>query len=189
MEIAKIKMAVVSENYKNDGEPVADLLARYFPERISFVQFCQRFKGDKMQTSEFFLALETACIAEKPDMVLIIRDLDSDKKLKLRNDYFEQCKASIAETAPVFLLFVYEIEALALADLKTTEAFYRLKKPVHFTKTPEKQTNPKGFLQTYTDYTESDMRELVTLFDLNALKTYPIWADFIENIAQQISIL
>jgi hypothetical protein len=187
MAIAKLKMAVVSENYRNDGEPIADLLTRYFPDKISIIQFCKRFKGDKLQTADFFLELEASCKAEKPDIVLIVRDLDSDKKQKLRNEYFEQCKANITEIQSVFLLFVYEIEALALADLKTVETFYYLKKPIIFTKTPEKQTNPKDFLQKNTNYSESDMRELVALFDLNQLKNYTVWADFIENMQTQIS--
>ena len=186
MEINHVKIGIVSENYKNDGEPIAMLLGRYLKGKAVFMQFCKNLNGNQLDTFKAFTMLENECKKQKPDIVLFIRDLDSDKKQKLRTIYFEKCKSCIEETQTVFLLFVYEIEALALADLKTVEAFYHLKKPIQFTKTPEKQTNPKGFLQENTTYSESDMRELVQIFNLNELKTYTVWNDFIENISSKI---
>ena len=66
-----------------------------------------------------------------PDIVIFIRDLDGletdtdfkEKKAK-RQEYFTKSK-SVVDKKALYLLNIYEIEALILADIEAFNAFYK----------------------------------------------------------------
>ena len=185
-----LKIGIISEHHSNDGEPIATLLQRYFPEKAKFEQLCRGYRGDRLDTEECFIDLEAQYLEFNPDLIVFVRDLDNEQKREIRSDYFEKCTACDYIKQQIHLLFVYEIEALVLADLDVTTRFYYLKKSLKAVKSPVKETNPKDFLKAAVleatgkkrKYTESDMRELAKLFDLELLKkNYPIWKDFIAK--------
>ncbi len=196
-----LRIGIISEHHKNDGEPIATLLQRYFHEKttllqrysrenVKFEQLCSRYRSDRLDTKECFIDLKAQCSAFNPDIIIFVRDLDSERKRETRATYFEKCTACAYIKQQIHLLFVYEIEALILADLDVTTQFYHLKKPLQLAKSLVKETNPKGFLKAAIweaterkmEYSESDMRELATVLDLELLeKNYPIWSDFIAN--------
>ncbi len=174
------KIGIISENYRNDGIPIAELLQRYFDEPIEFLQFCKDFKGDRIETEESLDDLAFSFEFYQPDFVLVIRDLDNDKNRKSRHTFFEKCKTVTNDKAQ-HLLLVYMIEALAIIDFETTEKHYN--KTIKYADRPSNNKSAKESLQNLFGYKESDMRSLVAKFDTNILiEKYAVWRDFIQNI-------
>lgn len=180
-----IKIGIVSENPHNDGTPIADLLERYFPEKASYTQLLPRFRGSQLGNDDFIRALET--IFEEDDLafIILIKDLDRDANRKKCNEVFEKCKCATNEKIE-FLLFEYMIEALAIADIATTCFKYK-KKPHEIRITANTKNAKKALIDTF-GYEESDMRDLVQLFDIEKLKTYPIWQTFIKKMTEKVNI-
>lgn len=178
------KIAIISENHRNDGEPIAALLQKYFNEQIEFIQFCKSYKGSGIQSKEALLDLKLSFKREKPDFVIVIRDLDKDDYKTQRKIFFEQCQIATNDNA-IYLLFIYMIEALALADLEVVCDFYKINKNdigINKKARDAKEELKKGF-----GYTESDMRELVNKFNIEKLKqNYSVWADFLIDFEQKL---
>jgi hypothetical protein len=178
--MSKLNIGILSENFHNDGEPIATLLERYFPEKANYLQFCQDYRGKRIESDECLLDLEIEFQTFEPDFVIIIKDLDKDAN-KIKSDaFFEKCKTLTNDQAQ-FLLFKYMIEALAMADLDAVCKHYKVSpKKV---KINAKAKNAKQELQETFAYTESDMRLLAEKFDKQVLiDKYTVWREFITNI-------
>jgi hypothetical protein len=195
----KIKIGIVSENYRNDGEPIATLLYRYFPNhnlecRQLNTLFSTNKKGSGLDTDKFTIQLEAICAEYEPNFVLFVRDLDKDKNKKDRLEKFENNSRRIQPEPPepaiicLHLLFIYEIEALALTDWETTKGVLEWKdKKQQMPKSVKAETkDAKGFVGKYFKYSEGGMKKLAEYFNLNTLKNYTVWSDFIEKISEKI---
>lgn len=173
------KIAIISEHHRNDGEPIAALLQQYCNEQIEFVQFCTRYTGSRIQSKEALLDLKLSFKREKPDFVIVIRDLDKDENKAQRKIFFEQCQSATNDNA-IYLLFVYMLEALALADLETVCDFYSINK--NAISINKKARNAKEELKNAFGYTESDMRKLVNKFNIEKLvQNYSTWKVFLTE--------
>ena len=178
------KIAIISEHHRNDGESIAVLLQQYCNEQIEFVQFCTRYTGSRIQSKEALLDLKLSFKREKPDFVIVIRDLDKDDNKIQRKVFFEQCQTTTNDNA-IYLLFVYMLEALALADFSAVCNFYSINK--NTISINKKARNAKEELRNAFSYTESDMRGLVEVFDINTLQqNYGVWADFLSRFEQKL---
>jgi hypothetical protein len=188
MEAKSIKIGIVSENAKNDGQPIAALLERYFPAKANYVHFCESRNGSMLDTDKAFDLLKRECKKTQPDVVIFVRDLDSDTEQTLRNRYFQKCNNCDLGITQIHLLFVYEIEALALTDWQTTQDVLKWKdKEQTIPEVIEIMTeNAKEFVQLYFKYAAGDMNKLAEFFNLNELKNYTVWSDFIEKISEKI---
>lgn len=97
----------------------------------------------------------------KPDFVIFIRDLDGleDEKDKLqkRKEYFTDFN-SVVDKKGIFLLNIFEIEAIILSDIDTFNTYYNC--DIAFKEDPMKQEEPKEFLTSKSKYKESDCPEL-----------------------------
>ena len=197
--MGRIKIGIVSENPRNDGEPIATLLERYFPNqglecRQLNTKFSTNKSGSGLDTEKFTIQLEAICAEYEPNFVLFVRDLDKDKNKKDRLETFENNSKRIQPEPPeqsiicLHLLFIYEIEALALADWQTTQSVleWKDKKQQMPTKVKTNTKDAKGFVSDYFKYSEGDMNKLAEYFDLNVLKTYGVWNDFIAEIMGKI---
>ena len=182
----KIKIGIISEHYKNDGGVVATLLEKYFPEKADYEQLSMGFKGDELDTLKCFRAIKFKCLEYEPDIIVVIRDLDSDTKRQIRTDYFEKFTAQIPINQQITLLFIHEIEALALTDWNTTkEVLEWHNKKQKMPKSVKSETkDAKALLKLYFKYSEGDMNKLVEYFDLHQLKRYTVWNSFINEMVQ-----
>jgi hypothetical protein len=190
----KIKVGIVSENCTNDGEPIAILLERTFPHRLDCRQLNTKFTDNKygsaLDTEKFSIQLEAICAEYEPDMLIFVRDLDKDTNKKKRIASFEENRKRIQPDSPeppiicLHLLFIYEIEALALTDWTTTKKVLEWhNKKQKMPKSVKAETKEaKELLKLYFKYSEGGMKKLVEYFDLNILKNYTIWRDFIEKL-------
>lgn len=185
----KIKIGIISEHHKNDGGVVATLLEKYFPEKGDYEQLSTGFKGDEINTPKCFRAIKAKCTEYEPDIIIVVRDLDSDSKQSIRTEYFEKCTKQIPMEQQIHLLFIYEIEALALTDWQTTQDVleWKDKKQKMLKSVKAKTKDAKGFVAKYFEYSEGDMKKLAEYFDLNQLKNYPVWSDFITEMTQKFN--
>ncbi|MEY4904015.1 MAG: hypothetical protein RLZZ292_1830 [Bacteroidota bacterium] len=182
--MSKLNIGILSENFNNDGESIATLLERYFPEQANYLQFCQDYRGTAIQTDECLLDLEIAFLTFEPDFVIIIKDLDKDKNQTKCDTFFELCKAATNDQAQ-FLLFKYMIEALAMADLDAVCKHYKvsLKK----IKINKKARNAKKELHAVFGYEEHHICVLAKKFDTKILTdNYSVWRDFINDFDEKL---
>jgi len=98
---------------------------------------------------------------EKPNIVLFVRDLDAvtssanyKKNIRSRRAFFSAFNKVVAKKG-IFLVNIYELEALILADLETFNARYQTN--LKISDTPEKIQDPKGWLvrETKGKYNQS----------------------------------
>jgi tRNA U34 5-carboxymethylaminomethyl modifying GTPase MnmE/TrmE len=181
MENKKIKIGIISENAKNDGKPVAKLLERYFPKKGESWQISAGLYGDKIQSEKSIGIMRDNFKQNKCDVVIVVLDLDNEKKKDIRHDFFKKCCEKICANSQL-LLFVYMIEALAVTDFETTKMFYEVK--VSFKEKPNNNKQAKENLQKLFSYTESDMDFLAEDFNKQILyQNYPTWQTFINEMA------
>jgi hypothetical protein len=177
-------IAVISEHHLNDGQAIADLLERYFPEQATYAPILQKYKGSKLGNKGFYRDLSVLQDNVYFVFFIVIKDLDNDNKLEEINAFFTKC-TNYLDNKTVNLLFVYMIEALALADFSAVCAYYN--KDIKKISVNQKARNAKEALQMTFGYTESDMRKLVFAFDTNILKqNYKVWADFLTAFEQKL---
>ncbi|MHC5353962.1 hypothetical protein ACYSNX_07235 [Myroides sp. LJL115] len=107
-----------------------------------------------------------------PDVVIFIRDLDgiiSDKdQISTRKNYFSD-NNSVVDKKGIYLLNIYELEALLLADINTLNSFFN----TSLAKVPDVMAidEPKEYLRSRCPkYTITQNAELCALLDFNTLE-------------------
>jgi len=142
-----MKIGLLGES-PHDTKSISNLLKRMFPA-FEFVNLIEDIHGaqlDQLQPTKRLLRLEYQ--AHKPDVVVFIRDLDalaSDKvQLRKRLEYFWEFK-TVVDRKAVYLLNIWEIEALILFDLDTFRKHYGCS--CSYTGDPHDQEKPKEHLK------------------------------------------
>ena len=181
-ESKKIKIGIVSEHPNNDGKPIADLLERYFPNKAIFQQLHDGAPGSRLETPRYKAIVKTAYDKFKPDLVIIIRDLDKDANKKDRKTFFEDY-VQLLPTTCTYLLFVYMIEELISTDLNTLNQYYKVN--LQRKDIPKQSKSVDEQLEQLCKYDKSDMRDLADLLDKQVLyNNYTIWKKFIDKMTE-----
>ncbi|TDG37579.1 DUF4276 family protein [Pedobacter changchengzhani] len=176
----------------NDTFAIGNLLSRNF-ENVHFFNLIENIRGSMLdnQKTKHFLRIEYQ--TQKPDIVIFIRDLDSlysdTIQLKKRKDYFADFN-TVVNKKGIFLLNIYEIEALILADHEAFNSLYDsdLKEELN----PMDIFEPKELLYLTTrklrrKYSESDCPEIFKTLDVNILvKKCPVFKMFIDKLSNEI---
>lgn len=125
-----MKIGLVGEA-PNDTLAIKNLLERrYTDAKFEFVSLLQIINGSGLdsQKTKRFLRIEYE--TQKPDIVVFIRDLDATwpnrPKYYTRQEYFSNSN-SVVDKKGIFLLNIFEIEALILADINTFNSLYDTK--------------------------------------------------------------
>lgn len=182
------KIALVGEA-PNDVDAIQGLLAKNFGERAVFFPLLQRIRGSELDNQGTLRRLRIEYEDRQPDSVIFIRDLDgleTDKDYKLKKaqkqTYFTKCKSVVNKNA-LFLLNIYEIEALILADIDALNDFYQSN--VIFTNNTMSQVEPKEFLKQHCKYKEADCPQLFLQLRFDFLqKNCLYFADFIKKLTK-----
>ena len=128
------------------------------------------------------------------DLVIYIRDLDSHegdsiaKKNKI--DWFNDL-SNRSKLPSIFLLNIYELEALMLSDINNFNNIFNSK--INFTGDPSMKKDPKEFLIEKTKkckrtYKESDTEEIFKKLNLDTLKLKCSYFNkFIDEFEAKIS--
>lgn len=122
----KIKIGIIGED-PNDTISVKNILSKKY-ENINFIPLLKNITGGQLDSlNKVNRMLEIEYKTEKCKYLIVVRDLDAFEndidKLKTKNDWFNK----IIIENKLFLLCIYEIEALILADIETFNKIYNTK--------------------------------------------------------------
>ena len=123
------EIGIISEN-PNDTKAIKALLERAFSGKITCFDLLPNINGsdlDDKRNNHVIHKLRTNFQIFKPDIVLYMRDLDGlykerNKRLSRKRRFGKFNK--VVEDKGIFLLHIYEIEALILADFERFKDFF-----------------------------------------------------------------
>lgn len=146
-----MKIGLVGEA-PSDTNAIKKLLEKkYSSSKFKFFSMLQIVNGSSLdsQKTKRFLRIEYEL--QKPDLVIFIRDLDSTLpnlgKLYERKNYFTSSN-NVVDKKGIYLLHIYEIEALILSDISTFNNIYGTNIP--FFVDVMKVSEPKEVLKNAT---------------------------------------
>ncbi len=195
-----IKIGIIGEHPSNDSKPIKSILEKeYESKNIQFLVLLGNIRGSQLDgkngkpSRKAIDELGRRFRLEKLNFVIYIRDLDGfpseEKKIKARQNWFEILDEKGANGKGVFLLNIYELEALILADIKTFNQLYSVN--IAFKGNPMYQAEPKELLKTKTakspkgKYKESDAADIFEQLDIKKIKNHQQYHQFIEELNQR----
>ncbi|MCE3295497.1 MAG: hypothetical protein K0R65_1211 [Crocinitomicaceae bacterium] len=183
-----MKVALVGEA-PNDTLSIQNLLVKRYSSNISFFSLLNRINGSQLdnQKTKRFLRIEYE--TKKPDIVIFIRDLDdilpSVEKIANRKLYFSSSN-SVVDKKGIFLLNVFEIEALILADIETFNKIYNCN--IKSIPEPMSIIEPKELLRSYSkDYNESHNPDVFKKLNFENTLNCSYFNLFILKLDQEIN--
>ncbi|MFA7446557.1 MAG: DUF4276 family protein [Flavobacteriaceae bacterium] len=134
-----------------DTLAIKTLLLKKYPN-LEFVELLKnKITGASLENQKTKTAIRLECSSHKPNIVIFIRDLDGLFTLKYREQilkrktYFKEFKGStLIQEKTLFLLNVWELEALILSDINCFNVFYNCE--VEFNDNPMEVIEPKEYL-------------------------------------------
>lgn len=136
----------------NDTKAIEALLKPRYGQRVEFFTLLRNVNGDMLEYAETFRNLRKEYEWEKPDLVVVIRDLDGlqtkGPKWQLRQKYFRKVDR-VVEQNSLSLLNIYEIEALICADINAFNSRFNCT----YAQPPDPMTiaEPKEWLMAATE--------------------------------------
>lgn len=125
---------------------------------------------------------------EKPDIVVFCRDLDGlsnerDKKLKMQT-YFNDMNRIVRQKG-VYLLSIFELETLILADIDKFNVEYECEIVINFN--PEEKEKSKDFLKEATQkkqkqFVEGHNASIIPKLDRTKIIQCSFYEEFIKNL-------
>lgn len=183
-----MKIGLVGEA-PNDTQSIQNLLEkRYSNNTHEFVFMLQRYNGSQLDSNKTKKILEIECKTQKPDIIIFIRDLDSlitnKKQQAERKEYFKSSNKRVNNKG-IFLLHIYEIEALILTDVDT----FNLKYSCNIQTITNVMTiaEPKEYLKKVSKkYSESHNADIFKLINFEKTLDCEYFRKFIENLDKLI---
>ena len=180
------KIGLIGED-PSDTAAIRNLLLKRYG--YDFIPLLKNQTGDNLETAKTKRMLSVELERRKLDLLIFIRDLDAlesdEMQLSKRYDWFNRLK-SYFNGASVFLLNIYELEALILSDIASFNSTY--KTAINFRGNPMTVQEPKEFLMAKTkklkkQYTESDAPELFRQLNIDILlKKCRYFREFIQAL-------
>ena len=176
----------------NDTVSIQNLLEKkYDKEKFIFFSMLDRISGSHLDSQKVKRFLRIEFELKNPDIVVFIRDLDSTsikgKNMVLRKSYFTSSN-SVVNKKGVYLLHIYEIEALILSDIEVFNRIYEV--DVSEISNPMLIEEPKEFLKSKSNkYCESDNPGVFEQIRIEKAMTCGYFKLFIKNFDRAISEL
>lgn len=175
----------------NDTESIKNLLLKkYSSVKINFITLLNGLNGSKLDTQKTKRNLRREYETLKPNIIIFIRDLDGLKSNKhqnqLRKQYFTDFN-SVVNKNGIYLLNIYEIEALILADISIFNSEYNTEiKPFQDVMEIEE---PKELLKKATKgkYVESHNSKIFDQLNFQEVLTCAYFKDFVEAFDELLS--
>ncbi len=178
-----ILVGLVGES-PHDTTAVANLLRKKYPGLVSFVTLTPDIRGGMLEDQPTKHILRKQYQKHSPSIVVFIRDLDSlegnSSQFDLRKKYYTEFR-SIVDKQSVYLLNIYALEALLLADIDAFNQHYNTS--VVYSGDPMHLEKPEVFLkeQSQYKYKESHTPELFQKLDFNKLRNVRYFERFINE--------
>jgi hypothetical protein len=169
-----IKIGIIGED-PNDTKSIQNLLSKRFSKLITFKALIRNKKGYQLNNTRVKVALQIEFERYKPQYVLFIRDADgiitNKDKLRAAHNWFLSLN-KVVQNKGLFLLNIYELEALVLADIETFNKLYGTS--IKYPKDVMFKEEPKEFLMQKTEknkksYKEADCPEIFEKLNYNTL--------------------
>jgi len=183
-----MKIGLVGEA-PNDTLSIQNLLKkRYSSDEYEYVSMLDRINGSQLESQKTKRFLRIEYEIKRPDLIVFIRDLDSilpnREKLAQRKEYFRSFN-SVVDKKGLYLLNIYEIEALILADIETFNEIYNFEVP-HI-EDPMSIEEPKEYLKTLSSiYNESQNPEVFNALDFKKMNNCQYFSLFILKLDEII---
>jgi hypothetical protein len=123
-----VKIGIIAEN-KNDAKAISSLFKNNFPQQFDFHHVLPLVTGSQLDdenSNHLVLKLRREFEFEELNYILYIRDLDALitdlEKVRFRKKRFQRFARTVNNKA-IFMLNIYEIEALILADIETYKEY------------------------------------------------------------------
>ncbi|WP_312176872.1 DUF4276 family protein [Chryseobacterium sp.] len=182
------------------GEAPLDTLSiKYLLQKkythLSFIELLKnKVTGASLENQKTKTELRIECIDHRPDIVIFIRDLDGlltkdyRKKRLLRQKYYNEFKGCTQVKKTIYLLNIWEIEALILSDISAFNSFYNCN--VHFDDNPMHIENPKELLSSLNkNYSNSHNSKILEIANFDVIyNKCNYFKSFINKFNQLINI-
>lgn len=184
-----MKIGLVGEA-PNDTQAIKNILhKKYSKEDVNFFFMLQRLNGSQLDSQKTKNFLRKEYQLQKPDLVIFIRDLDSILPNKPQKDklklYFTESN-SVVDKKGIFLLHIYEIEALILSDISTFNSIYNTEIVINTDVMTIEE--PKEFLKKHTrKYSESHNANIFEQLDFENLLKCDYFKRFIDDLDKIIN--
>ncbi len=161
----------------NDTNAIKNLLSKNY-QNLSFVTLLKDINGSMLDNRKLFRRiLRIEYETQNPDLIIFIRDLDAletDRGAKLKRQETFNYSNNIVDKKGIFLLHIFEIEALIFADIEAFNNYYGCSIPK--VSDPMKIFEPKEVLikatrKSVKQYSETHNAEIFDLLNFNILKT------------------
>ena len=160
-----MKIGIISEN-KNDSIAIGGLLKKKYHD-VVFFPILPDFTGDSLDdknSNKVIITLRRNFEIYQPDFILYIRDLDAsieDKiKITFRKKRFQKFK-KVVDGKAIFMLNIYELEALILADFDTFKILNNNENWFFEAKNASITPEPDKILSTFTAYDKGEARIII----------------------------
>ncbi len=143
-----MKIGLVGEA-PHDTNSILNLLSRQpLFANVNFITLINDVHGSLLDNQKTKHILRKQFENERPDIIIFIRDLDgtleNNSTYELRLDYY-RASNSVVDGKGLFLLNIYEIEALIVSDLSTFNRYFDCN--IFYDSDPMKLEMPKEFLK------------------------------------------
>ncbi len=171
-----------------DTTAIKHLLQQKYRDGFRYKILLRNITGDQLKTAKANRAAQDEITEHKPEIVIVIRDLDTHEsnatEIAERYSWYNDIVKHNSGRS-IFLLNIQELEALILADIKNTGDFYNLS--MTYKGNVMAQTNPKEYLKSKTNkkYNVSHCPELFLKLDINTIaqncRYFKIFIDEFES--------
>lgn len=180
----------------NDTNAIKNLLSRNY-QNLNFVTLLKNINGSMLDNNKAFRRiLRIEYETQTPDLIIFIRDLDSletDREAKLKRQETFNYSNNIVDKKGVFLLHIYEIEALIFADVETFNKHYgssisKVIDPMRISEPKEELI--KATKKSAKSYSEAHNAKIFDLLNFNILKSNcRYFNDFIRKLDAEIALV
>jgi hypothetical protein len=190
-----IRIGVIGEN-DNDAKAISELLKKNFSENFHFHRLLPNINGsqlDDKKSNHLVIKLRKEFELEDLHYVLYIRDLDAlaeDKEqVKFRKNRFRRFSKTVNNQA-IFMLNIYEIEALILADFENYKRCIGKEDLIFDGKIAH--TLEKKELDDFLNlcnYSKTDLATILPQLDFNTIfQNHPFFNFFIKEFRKMIAL-
>ncbi len=179
-----IKIGLIGEDPTDTGA-IKHLMKQKFGKGFHFFTLSKKQTGSKMLNQAAIRAYNFEIQKHKPNHIIVIMDADAiiteKNKIQAKQGLYNNRKKEI-NCNNILLLNIYELEALALADIDSFNEHYNSK--VKFTGSVSHKEDPKKYLKNETDkkYKESDCPEIFKHLQFDTvMKNCSYFEEFIAN--------
>ena len=185
-----MKIGLVGEA-PNDTQAIKNLMKKRYRTGYDFFFLLNNINGSDLDSQKIKRLLRKEYEIRKPDIIIFIRDLDSvipnKQKVNERKRYFTNSNSVIDKTG-VFLLHIYEIEAIILSDIEVFNRIYNCS--LNFVDNPMEVEEPKEYLRNRVkEYNESHNPDIFNEIRFDKALKCKYFKSFISKFDDKIKLV